>query len=74
MTELQAHLKKLEQSVRFKLQPKTTSTTVTFTVNDDLKQKQTAKCRMTQIPVILADAITGHKMQGMTLDNVIVPS
>ena len=74
MAELQSHLKKLEQSVRFKLQPKTSSTTVNFTVNDNLKQKQTAKCRMTQIPVILADAITGHKTQGMTLDNVIVPS
>ena len=32
MAELQAHLKKLEQSVRFKLQPKTSSTTVNFTV------------------------------------------
>ena len=37
-------------------------------------QRSLAKCRMTQIPVILADAITGHKTQGMTFHNVIVPS
>ena len=29
-------------------------------------------CGITQVPVILSDAITGHKLQGLTKDNVIV--
>ena len=29
---------------------------------------------MTQIPVVLADSITGHKLQGMTLPHVIIVS
>ena len=29
---------------------------------------------MTQIPVVLADSITGHKLQGMTLPHVIIAS
>jgi ATP-dependent exoDNAse (exonuclease V) alpha subunit len=29
---------------------------------------------MTQIPVVLADCITGHKLQGMTIPHVIIAS
>ena len=31
-------------------------------------------CRMTQLPVNLNDATTGHKLQGMTKDVVIITS
>jgi hypothetical protein len=74
LDKLQVHLKKIKQSTRFKLKPSTTSPTVSFSLHDKVTQRSLAKCRMTQIPVILADAITGHKTQGMTFHNVIVPS
>ena len=31
-------------------------------------------CGITQVPVILSNAITGHELQGLTKDNVIVYS
>mmetsp|Transcript_179 Transcript_179/g.273 ORF Transcript_179/g.273 Transcript_179/m.273 type:complete len:102 (+) Transcript_179:1-306(+) len=36
------------------------------------KDKVRMKCSVTQIPVNASDAITGHKLQGLTKDNVIV--
>ena len=71
---LRARLKKLQQSTRFKLEPKTVSPNVSFSWHDTVNERSNAKCRMTQIQVILADAITGHKTQGMTFHNVIIPS
>ena len=32
------------------------------------------KCAMTQVPINASDAITGHKLQGLTKDNLIVYS
>jgi len=74
LVKLRARLKKIHQSTRFKLKPSTTSPTVSFSLHDKVTQRSLAKCRMTQIPVILADAITGHKTQGMTFHYVIIPS
>jgi len=67
-------LKKEQQSRRFKLEPQQSSPTVSYTEHDLAPVKNEAKCRMTQIPVILADAITGHKLQGMTIPNVVIAS
>eukprot|EP00985_Skeletonema_marinoi_P021697 scaffold13446_cov257-Skeletonema_marinoi.AAC.1 len=36
------------------------------------KDKVRMKCSVTQIPVNASDAITGHTLQGLTKDNVIV--
>jgi len=77
MSELgrkKARLKKEQQSRRFKLEPQQSSTTVSFKEHDLATIRTTAKCRMTQIPVVLADAITGHKLQGMTIPHVIIAS
>jgi hypothetical protein len=32
----------------------------------------TFKTKMTQFPINLADAVTGHKLQGRTLDKIII--
>ena len=42
------------------------------TPNDLTSEKQPMKCSMIQIPVNASDAITGHKLQGLTKDNLIV--
>ena len=65
---------KEQQSRRFKLDPQTTYPTVKYTDHDLSNYREEAKCKMTQIPVVLADAITGHKLQGMTIPHVIISS
>ena len=52
---------------RFKMMP----VTRTVTVKDNGKEM---KCKMTQFLVNSSDAVTGHKLQGMTKDNIIVVS
>ena len=42
--------------------------------HDQVKHKQKMACGITQIPVISSDAITGHKLQDLTKDNLIVYS
>jgi len=74
LNEKKAYLKKEQQSRRFKLEPQQSSPTVSYKVHDLEPIKTEAKCRMTQIPVVLADAITGHKLQGMTIPNVVIAS
>jgi len=69
-----SHLKKEQQSRRFKLDPQRSSPTVSFKIHDLETKYSKVKCTMTQIPVILADGITGHKLQGMTVQNVIIAS
>ena len=48
-----------------------TTSTRTVNVKDNGKDM---KCKMTQFLVNSSDAVTGHKLQGMTKDNVIVVS
>ena len=67
-------MRKEQQSRRFKLEPQQSSPTVSYKVHHLASNKTEAKCRMTQIPVVLADAITGHKLQGMTIPNVVIAS
>ena len=68
------HLKKEQQTRRFKLEPQTSSATVSFKLHDLSRDNETARCKMTQIQVVLADSITGHKLQGMTIPYVIIAS
>ena len=42
--------------------------------HDQVEEKQKMTCGITQIPVVSSDAITGHKLQGLTKDNIIVYS
>ena len=74
LKKLKGHLRREQQSRRFKLDPQTSSPTVSYTDHDLSTYTTSAKCRMTQIPVVLADSITGHKLQGMTLPHVIIAS
>jgi len=74
LEKLRLCLEKEQQSRRFKLEPQQSSPIVSYKVHDLAPMKTEAKCRMTQIPVLLADAITGHKLQGMTIPNVIIAS
>jgi len=55
----------------FHLEPITTATTVKCSINRETPPL-TFKTRMTQFPINLADAVTGHKLQGRTLDKIII--
>lgn len=61
-------------SIRFKLTPKRFYVTVKVLPHDLATETITMKCRVTQLPLNASDAITGHKLQGLTKDNVIVKS
>ena len=55
----------------FHLEPITTTTTVKCSVNRETPPL-TFKTKMTQFPINLADVVTGHKLQGKTLDKIII--
>ena len=56
----------------FKLTPKRFYVAVKVLPHDIATETITMKCRVTQLPLNASDAITGHKLQGLTKDNVIV--
>ena len=72
--EFEHHPKKDGESRRFQLKPKKVSVEVKVLPHDSMEEKDKVrmKCSVTQIPVNASDAITGHKLQGLTKDNVIV--
>ena len=59
---------------RFRLIPRKTSATAHVTLHDMMTEKVPMRCSVTQLPVNASDAITGHKLQGLTKDNIIVYS
>jgi hypothetical protein len=71
-------IKKLRQQMEterkskvFHLEPITTTTAVKCSVNRETPPL-TFKTKMTQFPINLADTVTGHKLQGRTLDKIII--
>ena len=72
--EFEHHPQRKGKSKLFRLKPKKMSVTVNVLPHDDVSQSSRVlmKCKVTQIPVNSSDAITGHKLQGLTKDNVIV--
>ena len=62
------------QKHRFKLTPESFSTKVKLKIISSSNVTTEFKCNMTQIPVNVNDATTGHKLQGMSKDVVIVTS
>ena len=58
---------------RFKLEPQKFSTTVNVKIHPMAPQTE-LKCNMYQLPINLNDATTGHKLQGMSKDVVIISS
>ena len=72
---IEARLRKAVRSRIFKLTPKSFgSCIVQVSPNDCVLEKQAMKCNITQISVNASDAITGHKLQGLTKDQLIVYS
>ncbi len=59
---------------RFKLEPELFSTKVSVKEFEGSKKKNPFQCRMKQIPANTNDASTGHKLQGMSKDVIIVTS
>ena len=63
------------QSRTFKLAPKRfTTCKLRVSPHDQVEEKQKMTCGISQIPVVSSDAITGHKLQGLTKNNIIVYS
>ncbi len=59
---------------RFTLEPKKYTTLVKVKPHHLARAPMEFTCRMTQLPVNLNDATTGHKLQGMSKDAIIVTS
>ena len=73
--QVEASLHAAIQRRTFRVLPKTFSKVyVKVSPHDQVKEKQKMACGITQIPIISSDAITGHKLQGLTKDNIIVYS
>jgi len=73
ITNLKQMIKQEENKKRFKLQPRTSQAEVKCSINQFVN-KSHFKAKFTQFPVNIADAITGHKLQGRTMDTVIISS
>ncbi len=61
-------------SRRFKLEPEQFSPEVSVKHYHASSKKVTIRCKMKQIPANSNDATTGHKLQGMSKDAIIVSS
>ena len=59
---------------RFKLEPEQFSPEVTVKHYHAFSKKTVFRCKMIQIPANSNDATTGHKLQGMSKDVIIVSS
>ena len=74
INELQDSLERLSKTRRFKMNPHTKTVHVRVKPHNFAKTRMEFKCRMHQLPVNLNDATTGHKLQGMSKDVVIITS
>jgi hypothetical protein len=72
--EFEHYPRKGESPRFFRLVPKKVSAMAQVLPHDRANQTVPMKCNVTQLPVNASDAITGHKLQGLTKDNVIVCS
>jgi hypothetical protein len=69
--KIKKQIKKERDNKTFHLHTVTTQTTVKCSINQDTPPL-TFKTIMTQFPINTAEAVTGHKLQGRTLDKMIV--
>jgi hypothetical protein len=74
LEELKDKLSKERDSWKFNLEPEKFSPEVTVKHFCTSFKKQPMQCKMNQIPVNLNDGTTGHKLQGMSKDVIIVTS
>ena len=73
LESLEKDLQREIQSRRFKVSPQSFSPDVKVKMHD-FAPPVNIRCRMTQLPLNLNDATTGHKLQGMSKDVVIITS
>jgi hypothetical protein len=74
LDELNNKLAKEMKGRRFKLEPEQFSPEVTVKHYHASSKKIVFRCKMMQIPANSNDATTGHKLQGMSKDAIIVSS
>jgi hypothetical protein len=74
LDDLNNKLAKEMISHRFKLEPEQFSPEVSVKHYHTSSKKKTFQCKMKQIPANSNDATTGHKLQGMSKDAIIVSS
>jgi hypothetical protein len=71
--ELTESLRVMTAKHRFKLEPQQYSTTVHVKPHPMAPETE-LRCKMLQLPINVNDATTGHKLQGMSKDVVIITS
>ena len=74
MKTIESQLLSMSATRRFKLQPKTNTVSVKVKPFYASKLKINFRCKMTQLPVNLNNATTGHKLQGSSKDVLIITS
>jgi hypothetical protein len=74
LVKLEDALNKENKKHRFTLEPKKYTTVVKVKPHPFAQAPMQFTCRMTQLPVNLNDATTGHKLQGMSKDAIIITS
>ena len=72
---LQNRLNSLQVAQTFKLNPVKSTATVEVRLDDSVNERTSIKqVIITQIPINMNDATTGHKLQGMSVDKLLVTS
>ena len=71
---IDTQLSKLCRNRRFKSEPQNYWVVVSMKPNNHATTKLQFICQMTQFPISLNDATTGHKLQGMSKDVIIITS
>ena len=75
LKNLQKELKLLKDSQYFKLLPTKSTALVHVTLDDAVSEKTELKgVSLAQLPINMNDATTGHKLQGMSKDKLIIVS
>ncbi len=74
LDKLKAALHKENKKHRFTLEPKKYTTVVKVKPHPFARAPMEFTCRMTQLPVNSNDATTGHKLQGMSKDTIVITS
>lgn len=69
---LRAKLTSAIKRHRFELKPSTRTCNFKVTPHDAATESLKMSAKFTQIPVNSSDAITGHKLQGLTKDSLVV--
>ena len=74
ISDIEKQLSNLCKTRRFKLEPQNHRVVVSMKPHNHATTKLQFTCQMTQFPINLNDATTGHKLQGMSKDVIIITS